>query len=229
MKPNKLFSNFLLILIFAGCTFSLQAQSSKSSNKRNYKEIEKYALEDKNGIDTSGVNLFIGSSTFTLWKDMPSYFPGFKVLNRGFGGSKLTDVIYYADRLIYPYKPSQVVLYEGDNDLGLGIKVDDLLFDLKVFVRLMEIKLPDVPIVLVSVKYSPARNKQRMYIKEYNSKMEEFAKTKPFLKFVDIASITLNKDGSYRKDLFKSDSLHVNEKCYRMYAEKITLLLVKQK
>ena len=40
------------------------------------------------------------------------------VLNRGFGGAQLDQVLYYAPRLISPHDPRAVVLYAGDNDLG---------------------------------------------------------------------------------------------------------------
>ncbi len=196
--------------------------------KKFEKEFTRFTDEDKKGIDTTNLVVFIGSSTFTMWHNLQSYFPNSNVLNRGFGGSKLTDVINYADQILYPYRPKQVVLYEGDNDLGSGIKPDDLLSDLKVFIRLTEIKLPGVPIVLLSVKYSPKRHKNKDKITEFNSKMKDFASTKPQLKYVDIAPITLNEDGSYKRELFLADTLHVNQVCYKLYAQKIEPFLLKK-
>src|SRR6476469_7169502 len=61
--------------------------------------------------------LFVGSSSFTKWVDVQDYFPGYKIINRGFGGSSLPDVIYYANDIIVPYQPRQIIIYCGENDL----------------------------------------------------------------------------------------------------------------
>ncbi|HEY4151233.1 MAG TPA: G-D-S-L family lipolytic protein, partial [Chitinophagaceae bacterium] len=62
--------------------------------------------------------LFVGSSSFTKWKDVNDYFPGYPIVNRGFGGSTLPDVIRYAYDIILPYHPKQVIIYCGENDLA---------------------------------------------------------------------------------------------------------------
>ena len=207
----------------------IKAQTKAISKEDKYaKEIVQFAQEDKKGIDSTNLVVFIGSSTFRKWIGMQSYFPQSNILNHGFGGSRLAEAIYFADKFVYQYKPAQVVLYEGDNDLGGGIPVETLLADLKTFVRLTEIKLPKTPLVLLSVKYSPRRDAQREQIKEYNARMKEFAASKPNLKYVDIASVVLDEKGNYRKELFTADSLHVNADCYKLFAKKIEPFLIKK-
>lgn len=207
----------------------IKAQTKAVSKEDKYaKEIAEFAQADKKGIDSTNLVVFIGSSTLRKWSGMQSYFPQSNILNHGFGGSRLAEAIYFADKFVYQYKPAQVVLYEGDNDLGGGIPVETLLADLKTFVRLTEIKLPKIPIVLLSVKYSPRRDAQREQIKEYNARMKEFAASKPNLKYVDIASVVLDEKGNYRKELFTADSLHVNADCYKLFAKKIEPFLIKK-
>ena len=220
--------NVFLFFLLIGLQ-PINAQTKPTSKEDKYaKEITQFAQEDIKGIDSNNLVVFIGSSTFRKWTDMQSYFPKSNILNHGFGGSRLAEAIYFADKFVYAYKPLQVVLYEGDNDLGSGIQVETLLADLKTFVRLTEIKLPKTKIVLLSVKYSPRRNAQREQFKEYNAKMKEFAATKSNVKFVDIASIVLNENGTFRKELFTSDSLHVNADCYKLFAKKIEPFLIKK-
>ena len=60
---------------------------------------------------------------------MPDHFPGVPVLNRGFGGSTLADVVQYMDRIVLRYRPRLVVLYAGDNDLVMGRSPDRLVAD----------------------------------------------------------------------------------------------------
>ncbi len=74
------------------------------------KDIEDFKSRDKENPPEKGQILFIGSSSFTLWKDVQDYFPGKKILNRGFGGSSLTHLIEYANDIIFPYEPSQIVI-----------------------------------------------------------------------------------------------------------------------
>ncbi len=230
LKSNRF--TLSITIVFSFLLIDLQpinAQSKLSSKEDKYAtELARFAKEDKKGIDSSNLVVFIGSSTIRKWTDLQGYFPASNVLNHGFGGSLLSEAIYFADRMVYQYKPAQVVLYEGDNDMGGGISVENIFADLKVFVRLTEIKLPLSQIILVSVKYSPFRNAQREKIKEYNAKMKEFAATKKNLKYIDIASIVLNENGSYRKELFTSDSLHVNTDCYKLFAKRIEPLLIKK-
>jgi len=226
-NKKKIVAILFCCIIFQSLHLNAQIQEN-SIPKKYAKEFTRFFEEEKKGIDTTNLVVFIGSSTFTMWNNLQNDFPTSNVLNRGFGGSKLTDVLNYADQLLYSYKPKQIVLYEGDNDLGSGIKPDELLYDLKVFVRITEIKLPGVPIVLISVKYSPKRDKNRERITEYNSKMKDFAATNPHLKYVDVASISLNENGTYRKELFLADSLHVNSTCYKLYAKKIEPFLLKK-
>jgi len=223
---------YILFAVLFLCTIGIQQviaqEKSKTKEEKYAKELSQFSQEDKKGIDTTNLVVFIGSSTFRKWTNLQSYFPHSNVLNHGFGGSRLAEAIYFADKFVYAYKPAQVVLYEGDNDLGGGIPVETLLSDLKVFVRLTGIKLPKTPIVLLSVKYSPRRNAQREQIKEYNAKMKEFAQSNPNLKYVDIASIVLNENGTYRKELFTADSLHVNQDCYKLFAKKIEPFLIRK-
>ena len=62
--------------------------------------------------------VFYGSSSIRLWKSLQQDFSGYAVLNCGFGGSRLTDCVRYANRLVLPRKPSAIVIYAGDNDLA---------------------------------------------------------------------------------------------------------------
>src|SRR5690348_15876812 len=71
------------------------------------------AFKKQDSIDAPPKNaiLFVGSSSFTKWKDVQSYFPGHTIINRGIGGSVLNDVIRYEKDSIFPYQPKQIVIY----------------------------------------------------------------------------------------------------------------------
>ncbi len=69
-------------------------------------------MPPKNGI------LFVGSSSFTNWKELETVFKNYNAINRGFGGSTLAQANYYIADLVYPYQPRQVVIYSGENDIA---------------------------------------------------------------------------------------------------------------
>ncbi|MEO7394958.1 MAG: hypothetical protein ABIU11_08420 [Chitinophagaceae bacterium] len=81
-------------------------------------EIAAFKKKDSISFPPKNAILFIGSSSFRLWPNFPTYFPSHTIINRGFGGSLLPDIILYADDIIFPYQPRQVVIYCGENDIG---------------------------------------------------------------------------------------------------------------
>ena len=78
-------------------------------------EIIAFEAADRASPPPAGGIVFIGSSSIKNWIDVAADFPGLPVLNRGFGGSTVADVVHYEDRILIPYRPRVVVFYAGDN------------------------------------------------------------------------------------------------------------------
>src|SRR6188768_3778825 len=81
------------------------------------KDIAAFEEKDKASPPPQNEIVFVGSSTMRMWKTAEA-FPDLKVLNRGFGGSQLSDAVTYAERIILPYKPRIVVVFSGGNDIN---------------------------------------------------------------------------------------------------------------
>ena len=75
-------------LIFCLAGFSSFSQEVFEGEVRILKELHATA-PDTNLI------LFTGSSSIRLWPNLPQSFPQFNVLNTGFGGSQMSDLLYY--------------------------------------------------------------------------------------------------------------------------------------
>lgn len=163
--------------------------------------------------------LLIGSSSFTNWKDVQDYLPGYPILNRGFGGSSLPHLLLYADDIIFPYNPKQIVIYCGENDFGGGpqITADSILVRFKRLHNYIRSKLPKVPIVYISMKPSPFRQKVLPQMQAANELIKAFANRTKRLKYIDVYSHMLNADGSIREDIFLSDKLHMNKQGYAIW------------
>lgn len=80
----------LFLVILCHCTW-LSAQYERAAQwEEKISELKEKNV--KEGI-SQGCVLFIGSSTFTRWKDTQKYFPNSVVVNRAFGGSMMCDQI----------------------------------------------------------------------------------------------------------------------------------------
>ncbi|MDR3444972.1 MULTISPECIES: SGNH/GDSL hydrolase family protein [unclassified Dyella] len=161
--------------------------------------------------------LFIGSSSIQFWKSLAEDFPGIPVINRGFGGSALTDSTYYADRIVWPYKPSLIVMYAGDNDINDGASSDRVLASFQSFVARAREGVPGVPIVYVSIKPSLARLALWPTMKAANDKIRDWAATQKSIRFVDVAPAMLDAQGKLRPELFRPDGLHMQPAGYALW------------
>lgn len=180
-------------------------------------DIQKFEAADKANPPKPGAIVFIGSSSIEHWKDVASDFPDKRVLNRGFGGSRIADSTYYAGRIIVPYKPSMVVFYAGDNDINDGHSAQQVFDDYVAFVARVRKDLPARPIAYISIKPSPSRAKLLPVMREANAKVRAYAATHPDLIYIDVASKMLDAGGQPRAELFVEDRLHMNRAGYDLW------------
>lgn len=192
-------------------------------------EINFFAKQDSLQPPPHRPILFIGSSSFTNWKDVQAYFPGYTVLNRAFGGSSLTHQLAYADRVIFPYDPKQIIIYCGENDVAGGktITADTVLNRFKRLHSLIRSRLPAVPIVYVSMKPSPSRENLLPVIEEGNKLIRKFIRKKKKTAYADIYHKMFTKEGTIRQDIFLSDRLHMNKNGYEIWKLVLADYLIK--
>ncbi|HUC80906.1 MAG TPA: SGNH/GDSL hydrolase family protein [Flavisolibacter sp.] len=212
-KLLKLIATFLLL-----CTTTFAQQQKPFWNEiTDFKRTDSAQAPPKNAI------LFTGSSSFRLWKDVQQAFPKHTIINRGFGGSSLPHAIQYADEIIFPYQPKQVVVYCGENDFGAG----DSITGQTVFQRFQQLfslireRLPKTKITFVSMKPSPSRWHLKEKMETGNKLIKDFLKKQKKASYVDVWTPMLNDEGKPREELFVGDKLHMNEKGYAIWQEKI--------
>ena len=185
------------------------------------KEIEAYETADKASPPPKAAVLFIGDSGIKKWTTLAEDFPDQTVINRGFGGSQMSDAVFYADRIVIPYKPRLVVLREGGNDLTAGKTVEEVIADLKAFVVKVHAVLPDTRIAVFSLNPNPARWNQAEKRKAANVILKAYIKSQKGLDFIEVWDQFLGPDGKPREDLFQKDRLHNNGEGNKLYAEAV--------
>jgi len=202
----------------------------KAQNTPFYSEIQQFKKQDSIHFPPKHAILFLGSSSFRKWQDVQKYFPGYTIINRGFGGSTIPDAIHYLNEIVFPYEPKQVLIYEGDNDLASSDKItaDSVLNRFEKLFSLIRKHLPNTSIAFVSIKPSPSREKLMPEMQEANSMIKDFLSHQKNAAFIDVYHGMLNKDGTPDKSLFIGDELHMNDKGYHIWQRIIKPYLLKK-
>jgi lysophospholipase L1-like esterase len=219
---NKVIS-FVCCAIF--CLFFVQKTTAQPfiQDIAAFKKMDSVLFPPRNAI------LFVGSSSFTMWKDVQKYFPQFTIVNRGFGGSSLSDVSRYAEDIIFPYQPKQIVIYCGENDIAGDSSVTGKM----VYQRFVQLfnqirdKMPDVPVAFISLKPSPSRWHLKDKMTEANKRIKKMLKKKKATAFINVWDAMLNSDGKPMEDIFLQDKLHMNAKGYAIWQKLIEPYLIK--
>ncbi len=189
------------------------------------KDIAAFAAADAKSPPPQGAVLFAGSSSMRLWKTLAEDFPELTVVNRGFGGSRIADSTHFAEQLILKHKPRAIVLYAGDNDLAGGKSPAQVRDDFRAFVKTVHAALPQTKIIYVAVKPSPSRQKLLAKQREFSALIEAEIRASDKLAYCDIFGPMLDDKGQPRPELFKPDMLHMNEKGYAIWIEKLRPML----
>lgn len=215
----------IIAFLFLLCVKNLNAQQKISF----WDEIENFKKKDSIKFPAKNQILFVGSSSFRMWTEVQNYFPGYKIINRGFGGSSLPDVIRYADDIIFPYHPKQIVIYCGENDLAASDTVTaQMVFNrFKELFVLIRKKLPQVPVAFISIKPSPSRQSLMLRMVAANRMIKYYLRKNTRTGFVDVYHKMLKADGKPMDDIFKEDKLHMTSKGYAIWKKAIQPYLLK--
>ena len=172
--------------------------------------------------------VFTGSSSITFWASLEQDMAPIPVVNRGFGGAKMTDVAHFAEWIVLPCRPRAVVLYAGTNDIAWPrpATAQEVFNGYKIFVRRVHAALPELPIYYVSICPAPVRWRYWPIVREANRLIQEHAKTDPRLHFIDITGAFLGPDGRPERRLFRSDRLHPNARGYEKWTTQIKPVLL---
>ena len=184
-------------------------------------EINTYIESDKSNPPPEDCYLFIGSSSMRMWKSLQEDFPGYPVINRGFGGSHFSDAIYYFNDLVLAYNPKKIIIYEGDNDLASSKSPKKIMKDLKTLLELIRDNLDHPDIAIISAKPSPRRWNLKDKYENLNAKFENLASKSQDLTYIDVYTYMLNDKGQPEPELFLEDSLHMTGKGYMIWEEQI--------
>jgi lysophospholipase L1-like esterase len=218
MRRSSVVVLLLAVMVVAAPLARSRAQSRGESHFARWeKAIATFEEKDRQSPPPHHAVVFVGSSSIRFW-DVAKSFPGVEAINRGFGGSELADSAHFAPRIVLPYEPRTVVLYAGDNDLAAGKTPEQVAADFREFTRVVLARLPKTRIIYLSIKPSPYRWSIVDKGRAANELIAAQCKSDDHLIFLDVGTPLLGSDGKPRRELFRSDGLHLNEKGYEVWA-----------
>ena len=215
INRNEFFWLLSFVLVFSFTS----AETLKDPDPERFSEsFQKFALDDQNSSSNDAeLILFTGSSSIRRWDSLATDFPEFNVLNRGFGGSQISDVIYYYPLLFPRYQPQKIVFYCGENDLWNGKPMAQVFHDFKTLWQRIKMDLPGTSLFYLACKPSPKRISKWNLYQSLNLKIKNLCLRDSRLTFIDLAPTLLKPNQSFYPEIWDSDHLHVNEPGYQRW------------
>jgi lysophospholipase L1-like esterase len=217
-----------LLIMFCSClVLNAQDKPAAENPVRRWEEtIRQFEQWDSKNTFPSDAVLFVGSSSIQMWPTREC-FDGFAVINRGFGGSQISEVNYFAGRIVLRYEPKVIVFYAGDNDVAAGKNARRVFDDYKKFVKLVHDGLPRTPIIYVGIKPSRSRWSLWPVMNEANMMINDFSGKHDLLFYFDSATPLLSSDGKPNVEFFLKDQLHLNDKGYEVWTKLLRPIIEK--
>lgn len=227
MKIRRASILFSLPVVLAAA--ALAAAQTRTIDPTRFEEaVRAFEAEDRAAMPPEGAIVVTGSSSIRRWHlTLQRDLAPLTAIPRGFGGSTMQDVEHFLDRIVLPYKPRAVVIYEGDNDTGAyGVPPAEIAGRLEAIVQRIHAALPAARVYVMSVKPSLARAAAWDRAQETNALYRRLAAGNELVSYIDVATPFLRADGKVMDDVFIEDGLHLNEKGTRIWAAAVRAALL---
>lgn len=201
----------------------------EGANPEQWEEdIAAFEAQDVQSPPPEGAIVFVGSSSIRLWDTLHEDMAPMPVIQRGFGGSRLFDAIYYTDRIITPYDPKMLVVFSGTNDIaGDNPKsAEEVTALYKQFVQRVHHRMADLPIYFIAISPTKSRWEHKDIVFETNERVKAMSDADERLFFIDTATALLDENGEPDDDLFVLDRLHLNADGYAVWTSIIKPVLM---
>ncbi|MFD2037241.1 GDSL-type esterase/lipase family protein [Belliella marina] len=213
---TKFKCTYLAFIIFLSLGIEVYAQKTPFQTEIEI-ILEKYP---DNSFEKGGI-VFTGSSSIRLWKSLDADFPEITIINTGFGGSQTHEVLEYMEETVLRYFPSKVFIYVGENDIQSGKPIENILNEYETLYDGILNQNPNAMIYMISAKPSPSRWEKSAKMILLNQKTKSLSDRLKNMTFISVWDEMLDTNGSPNEALFIQDRLHMNEKGYSIWADKI--------
>ena len=215
------FSLFTFLIVSLGsCSKAVDMSKYQEASKVWEKEIQQLEAKDKAETDPQNAILFVGSSSIRLWKNIKTDMQPYPIIQRGYGGSKFSDNIFYVERLVKPHDFKALVMFFA-NDITGGNNdrtPEELAAIVKETIKKVRAIKPNKPIFLVEITPTNSRWKVWSKAKQANELLKNMSQNMKKVYFIETAAAYLDAEGKPRSELFGPDQLHQNQQGYDIWA-----------
>ncbi len=173
---------------------------------------------------TDGGIHFVGSSSFELWYSLEDDFPDLPIVNRGIRGAEIPLIKEHLAEFVFPYKPSLIVTYIGENDIATKKTPEQAAARVTDFIATIRENLGNVPIVFMGIKPSPLRAELTEAFLDFDKRVQDLAKADGNVTFFEAGKPLLTPDGQINPGLYK-DTIHLSDEGYAIWKAELTPVL----
>lgn len=182
-------------------------------------DIQKFEQLDKSENYQQDAILFTGSSSIRLWTTLERDMSPYPVIQRGYGGAKLSDFAVYADRIFSPHPCRAIVIFiandiTGDKSDKSPKEVAELF---RYVLKIIRKTHPETPVYWIAITPTVARWSVWNEIQRANSRIKDICDDNNNTWFIRTDFAFLNDYGKPRTELFVDDKLHLNQQGYAIW------------
>ena len=210
----------LTFLLVVSCS-PLRIYSDLPEVKAWEPEIEKLTAPGQTEQYSNDAVIFAGSSSIRLWKTLAEDMKPYNVIQRGYGGAKLSDYAVYAGKIFSPLPGRALVLFIA-NDITGSEKDKSPEEVKKLFLNVVKTfrkNHPGAPVFWIQITPTTSRWEAWPKIKEANELIRLTCEKGNKLYFIRTDQAFLNEKGMPRDEYFVADKLHLNQDGYRIWTE----------
>jgi len=185
------------------------------------KDIQEFERLDSTEAYPESSVLFTGSSSIRLWSTLKKDMAPYPVIQRGFGGSRLSDFIVYADRIVSPHPCSAIVIFIANDIIGAenDKSPEEVAALFRGSLRILRKSHPSTPVFWISITPTPSRWKAWPRIQKASELIKEICDNQKNTYYISTTSAFLDEKGLPEKKYFRTDMLHLNDEGYRLWNE----------
>ncbi|MDF1575896.1 MAG: GDSL-type esterase/lipase family protein [Bacteroidales bacterium] len=221
LRMNFYCGTALLSLLFFFSSFSSPGQSAPSNEILKW-EQDMAVFDSLNLAEHSDANtlLVTGSSSVRLWDSIHRDLAPYQLMQRGYGGAKLTDYNYYAERIIKPHAFKAIVVFVANDIAGeeSDLPPREVRRHFQDLMEQVRMRNPGTPVCWVEVTPTPRRWHVSQQIREASRLIEKYCNHHRDLHFINTYDYFLTPEGLPDSALFREDMLHLNRKGYLLWA-----------
>lgn len=210
----------LTFLLVVSCS-PLRIYSDLPEVKAWEPEIEKLTAPGQTEQYSDDAVIFAGSSSIRLWKTLAEDMKPYNVIQRGYGGAKLSDYAVYAGKIFSPLPGRALVLFIA-NDITGSEKDKSPEEVKKLFLNVVKTFRKNhtgAPVFWIQITPTTSRWEAWPKIKEANELIRQTCEKGKNLYFIRTDQAFLNEKGTPRDEYFVADKLHLNQDGYRIWTE----------